>query len=159
MNEPLERSLIPFCSLTSSSPHPTLLQVAVGLGLVVSAGSLVLVPLLVAWLPDDYSARTEAPPLPWCGAHPLTRWALRIAKNLLGLVLFVAGIAMLVLPGQGLLTILAALILVDFPGKRRLERALVAKSRIRRALDWVRARAGAQPLVPPEASDGSARGA
>ena len=56
------------------------------------------------------------------------------------------GIAMLVLPGQGVLTILAALVLLDFPGKRRLERRLLLRPRLLGALNSLRARAGRPPI-------------
>ena len=44
-------------------------------------------------------------------------WGLR---NAVGLVLVTAGLAMLVLPGQGIITLLVGIILMDFPGKHRL---------------------------------------
>jgi hypothetical protein len=74
------------------------------------------------------------------------RLLLRIGKNLLGVVFVLAGIAMLVLPGQGLLTILMGLLLVEFPGKRRLELALVRRPAIRSFLDRMRARKGKPPF-------------
>ena len=49
--------------------------------------------------------------------YPVLRPLLLIAKNLLGFVLIVAGIAMLVLPGQGLLTIVVGVVLMNFPGR------------------------------------------
>ena len=57
-----------------------------------------------------------------------------------------AGLAMLVLPGQGLLTILIGLMLLDFPGKRRLERRIVARPAILAMLNRMRARRGRDPL-------------
>ena len=56
---------------------------------------------------------------------------------------------MLVLPGQGLLTIFVALVLLDFPGKLRLERWLIRKPAVRRPIDWIRAKAGREPIRPP----------
>ena len=56
------------------------------------------------------------------------------------------GGAMLVLPGQGLLTILIGLLLLEFPGKRALERRLVARPGIKTFLDRIRARRGKPPL-------------
>jgi hypothetical protein len=57
-----------------------------------------------------------------------------------------AGVAMLVLPGQGLLTLLMGFLLVDFPGKYRLERWLFARPIVRRPINWLRHRAGRVPL-------------
>jgi hypothetical protein len=80
-------------------------------------------------------------------AHPGLRLAARIGKNVLGLVLIAAGIIMFVTPGQGLLTLVLGILLLDFPGKRRLERKLVSYRRIREPIDALRARYGAAPLV------------
>jgi hypothetical protein len=68
-------------------------------------------------------------------------------KNLMGYVLIAAGIAMLVLPGQGMVTMLLGIILVDLPGKYRLERWLVARGPVFRSINWLRRRAGRDPLV------------
>jgi hypothetical protein len=108
-------------------------------------GTLVAVPLVVARLPADYFTQAH-PPAPATGAHRLVR----LGKNLLGLVIVLVGVAMLVLPGQGILTILIGLLLLDFPGKRRLERRLVQQPSIWRALNWMRAKAH-QPVLerPP----------
>ena len=67
-------------------------------------------------------------------------------KNLLGLLLMVMGVAMLVLPGQGILSILIGLSLMNFPGKYRLERYIAGRRPIRKSLNWIRARAGVEPL-------------
>lgn len=130
--------------------NPDLLDLALVGALVVSLGALIGVPLLIVRLPRDYFARAEAPAMPWTRQHPALRLLLCTLKNLCGLLLLLAGLAMLVLPGQGLLTLLAALLLLDLPGKRRLERALVRGRRLRAAMDWIRARAGRAPLQPPE---------
>jgi hypothetical protein len=53
---------------------------------------------------------------------------------------------MLVLPGQGVLTIVAGLSLAHFPGKRRLQRRLLGAPGIRALCDAIRRRAGVPPL-------------
>jgi hypothetical protein len=50
------------------------------------------------------------------------------------------------LPGQGVLTILAGLSLLSFPGKRRLQLRLLRIPAIHRAIDALRRRAGRPPL-------------
>jgi hypothetical protein len=70
----------------------------------------------------------------------------RVLKNLLGLVLVLAGIAMMLLPGQGLLTVFVGLLLLEFPGKHRLERRLIGWGPIYRAINRLRRRAGRPPL-------------
>jgi UPF0716 family protein affecting phage T7 exclusion len=67
-------------------------------------------------------------------------------KNLLGFVFVAAGIAMLVLPGQGLLTIFIGILLLDFPGKRAVERWLVRLPRVLQAANWIRQRYGRPPF-------------
>jgi hypothetical protein len=77
----------------------------------------------------------------------VVRCALLMGKNLLGYLLIAAGIAMLVLPGQGVLTILLGFILVDLPGKYRFERWLVTRPLVLRSINRLRRRAGRDPLI------------
>lgn len=112
-----------------------------------AVGSLVLVVVLLPWfvlqLPVDYfvASRRELR-----AARTPLGWVWRILRNVLGLFFVLAGAAMLVLPGQGLLTILIGLLLLEFPGKRALERKLVARPGIKAFLDRIRARRGVPPL-------------
>jgi hypothetical protein len=71
------------------------------------------------------------------------------AKNLLGLVLVFAGIIMSLpgVPGQGVLTILLGIMLLDFPGKRALETRIVGRPRVNSAVNALRARFGKPPLM------------
>nr|WP_206063674.1 hypothetical protein [Oceanimonas sp. MB9] len=55
--------------------------------------------------------------------------------------------SLLVLPGQGLLTILIALVLLSFPGKYRLERRLFMVPTVRNTVNWLRRRAERPPLI------------
>lgn len=75
-----------------------------------------------------------------------------VLRNVLGVVLFVLGALMLVLPGQGLLTILAAISVMDFRGKRALERRLMLHPRVFELLNRFRLRAGAPRLLSPAPS-------
>ena len=54
---------------------------------------------------------------------------------------------MLFTPGQGILSILMGLSLLNVPGKRSMERRIVGNPVVLRTLNAVRARAGRQPLV------------
>ena len=109
--------------------------------------SLIGVPVFIARMPPDYFSRRERRRL-GLSRPPLSALHLagRIAKNLLGLLLLVAGLVMLLAPGQGLLTIIVALLFLDFPGKRPLQRRIVASPRVLRALNALRRRAGRPPL-------------
>ena len=112
-------------------------------------GSLIAVPWLVVRIPADYFLRQRHYVDRWKPRHPLLRLAFLVLKNLFGGVLVLAGLAMLVLPGQGILTILVGLIFLDFPGKFPLERWLARQPLVLRALNWIRARAGRKPLEMP----------
>ena len=67
----------------------------------------------------------------------------------LGMLLVLLGLIMLVTPGQGILTLLVGLLLMNFPGKYQLERWLVSRRGVMRALDWLRKRKGQPPFDPP----------
>jgi Putative transmembrane protein (PGPGW) len=120
------------------------------------AASLIMLlatPVLVGWmlvqLPADYfaSPRRRTVAL-WERRHP---WWLAIvmAKNLIGIVLVLAGVVMLFTPGQGLLTIVLGILLVDFPGKHRLRRWLVTRPGVWRSINSLRERAGREPFQSP----------
>ena len=109
-------------------------------------GSLLLIPLIVARIRPDYFIERAPPPSSWTGRHPALRIAWHIGKNAAGAVLFLAGIAMLVLPGQGLLTILIGVMMLDFPGKRRMELWMVRRRGVLTAINWLRRKTGRPPL-------------
>ena len=109
--------------------------------------SLLVIPWLVVRIPVDYFAEKKRHHVPWADQHPLIRWILLTIKNLAGVVFIALGIAMLVLPGQGLLTILLGIIFLNFPGKYRLERQLIGLRPVRRVVDWLRYKAGEKPLT------------
>lgn len=109
-------------------------------------GSLLAMPWLVIRIPTDYFVRTGSEPPPSLLKRPWTRVGWRVLKNVVGVCLLLAGVTMLVLPGQGILTIIVSLVLLDFPNKRRVLRKLLARRRVRSALDAIRRRAGREPL-------------
>ena len=109
--------------------------------------SLLSLPWLVSLIPEDYFTHKQREPSKWKTLHPLTRIVLLALKNLLGLVLLAGGIFMLVFPGQGLLTILMGLFLVDYPGKYQLERRIATSPRVLSSINWLRAKRGKPPLI------------
>lgn len=115
--------------------------------LITFTGSLGLVSLILVKLPADYFCSHYDRQI-WSGRAPALRIAAAIGKNLLGIILIMAGIVMTLpgVPGQGLLTILLGIMLVDFPGKDRLERKLLYRPAVRNAIDKLRARFGKPPL-------------
>ncbi|MBM4063213.1 MAG: hypothetical protein FJ265_19270 [Planctomycetes bacterium] len=142
-DEPNEPGL--FTALWSwCEAHPGL----IGWLFVGSLASLVLValllPVIVVRLDPDYFLTSRREHARRGGP---VYWGLLLGKNLLGFLFLFAGFLMLFLPGQGLLTILIGLLLADFPGKRTLERRLVARPAILAFLNRMRARRGRSPLL------------
>ena len=111
-------------------------------------GTLMLIPVLVVRIPADYFAEKKRHRWePWAHEHPVIRWSLLIAKNLLGYIFITLGIVMLVLPGQGVLTILIGVMFINFPGKYRLERWVVTRGPVLKTINNLRQRAGRAPLL------------
>jgi hypothetical protein len=113
------------------------------ISVVVGAGSLALAAFVAVRWPSDQFKRATPPPF-LAGHAPLVRWLGIAAKNLGGTLLILLGIVMALpgVPGQGFLTILIGLTLVDFPGKRRLERKLVQRPAVLRGINQLRTRFG-----------------
>jgi hypothetical protein len=70
----------------------------------------------------------------------------------IGPALIALGIAMLVLPGQGLLTILVGLGILDLPFKHRLVGRLLSNPKVHGAIDKLRRKAGRGSLELPVSS-------
>ncbi len=112
--------------------------------------SLILIPWIITRLPLDYFIDEKRHKSSIHKQHPLVYISLILIKNLLGGILLVAGIIMLVLPGQGILTILVGLGLLDFPAKFRLMRALAKKPSVFKSMNWIRKKANVEALIRPE---------
>lgn len=117
------------------------------------AGSLLVIPLVAARIPADYFCADRRGKTQWRKRRPGLRMIVLILKNMLGLVLFLAGVLMLFLPGQGLLTIFLGIMLMDFPGKYRLERYIISRGPVLRGINWFRKRSGVAPLEVMECDD------
>jgi hypothetical protein len=126
--------------------HQAILWTLGAASIVVFFGSLLAMPALVVRIRADYFTHHKRPPGRWAGQHPVVRHLLRIGKNVLGYLFVLSGIAMLVLPGQGLLTMLVGFLMLDFPGKYRFEKWLVRRRYVLRPINWLRRRAGRSPL-------------
>jgi hypothetical protein len=90
-------------------------------------------------LPEDYLRE---------GDRSERHWTARIMRNVAGIILIGVGIVLSVpgIPGQGVLTIIAGLTLVDFPGRHRLVRALIGRPTVLRAVNRLRARFKRNPF-------------
>lgn len=130
--------------------NKTVLQWLTGFSVVLFLGSILAIPWLVARIPTDYFLQHSDGGNEFRLEHPVASMVWRLLKNLLGTVLLLAGVAMLILPGQGLLTILLGIMLIDFPGKRRLELLIIRRPSINRVVSWIRRRSGRDELQFPE---------
>jgi hypothetical protein len=109
--------------------------------------NIALVSFILIKIPADYfkeGHKTEF----WVGPNPALHAARMIGKNILGIFLIILGIILSIpgVPGQGLLTILLGVVLVDFPGKRHLERKLLGRQEIVKTIDRLRKKFDKPPL-------------
>jgi hypothetical protein len=125
--------------------HEPVLLWVVGLSAATMIVGAVIVPVLIVKMPPDYFLHRRRR-VRWHHRHPVLRALVWSLRNLLGGLLLAAGVMMLFLPGQGLLSIGVGLSVMDFPGKFRLERRLMAWGPVLKAANWVRARAGKAPI-------------
>lgn len=103
--------------------------------------SLLTLPWLITLLPNDYFQRpihNES----WT----MLRKPSNLARNSLGLLIVMSGLLMLVLPGQGLLTIFLGLAIMNFPGKYALERRIISQRGVLQTINWIRQKAGKEAL-------------
>ncbi len=133
--------------------YEALLGWLAGMSLLMFVVSLVAFPLVITFLPQDYFVRHHRDPARQTRRHPAVWLTLSILKNVLGTVLVLAGLAMLVLPGQGLLTILIGVMLANFPGKYALERRIISRPAVAKAVNRIRESAGRPPLEIPAEED------
>jgi hypothetical protein len=125
-------------------------RIGLGLGLFVVSltVSTLAVGVVMVKIPEHYFSshheRDFMPNSPW-----LVRWGAVILKNILGVVLIVIGIILSLpgVPGQGILTILLGLIMIDIPGKRPIEARIIKRPTILAAVNNLRARYQKPPLI------------
>ena len=113
-----------------------------------TALSLALVAAVVASLPTNFFEDVPAPTRrPWT-----TSWLLRsVARNVAGVLLIAIGALMSIpgVPGQGLVTVVAGLILLDIPGRHRVACAFARLPRVLAASNGIRRALRRPPLSPP----------
>lgn len=108
--------------------------------------SLAITSAAIVCLPADYFVGGRRSFMP--NSHRALRVVVIVLKNTLGIVLVVVGIVLSVpgVPGQGFLTVLIGLMLVDFPGKFAVKRWIMRRKSILRGANWIRRKAGRAPL-------------
>jgi hypothetical protein len=122
------------------------LWLGIGISLGLAAGSVLLAgAVVVRWPPDHFVRDRSADD---ANQHPVARALALVAKNLLGGFVILLGLVMALpgVPGQGLLMMIVGLTILDFPGKRRLERRVIAHPSVLRNINRLRARFDRPPL-------------
>jgi archaellum biogenesis protein FlaJ (TadC family) len=121
------------------------------------AGSLLTIaigiflgPWLILRLPADYFTYRRRQAMRATRNRPGVHLLLTTAKNVAGAILVVAGLCLFFLPGQGIITLVAGLIIMNYPGKFQLERWLVSRPKVLPALNWLRRRYGRDLLQEPD---------
>jgi hypothetical protein len=113
--------------------------------LIAFIGTLVAIPAILIRLPANYF--NEEKPHRWMNTHhPIIRKISIFLKNGVGCIFLLGGMAMLVLPGQGILTMLIGVSLIDFPGKRKFEKKLICLPGVLKTINALRQKYGKHPL-------------
>lgn len=127
---------------------PRVLAWTSGTSLLLMVVTLFVSGVLLVRLPADYFVKAQDLRPETALIQP--RWltlVLSVLRNIIGFTLLVAGIIMLVLPGQGVITIIAALLLLDFPGKFKLIGKLVASPKVQSGMNHIRKKFGKQAFT------------
>lgn len=116
------------------------------LSMVFFVGTLIAIPFILVRLPADYfDVRV---PRPWMeDHHPVLRLLGHIVKNAVGAIFLFAGFLMLFLPGQGVLTMLIGISMLDFPGKRKIEAKLIGQPTVLSVINGMRQKFNKPPLL------------
>lgn len=109
--------------------------------------NLGIVSFILVKLPADHFSKSRKTKF-WAGPRPAIHAAKVIGKNIGGLLLVALGIVLSLpgVPGQGLLTVLLGVMLLDFPGRERLEQKLLSKPSIVNTINRLRERFKKPPL-------------
>ena len=109
--------------------------------------NLGIVSFILVKLPADHFSKKRKTKF-WAGPRPAIHAAKVIGKNIAGILLVALGIVLSLpgVPGQGLLTVLLGIMLLDFPGRHRLEQKLLSKPSIVNTINRLRERFDKPPL-------------
>lgn len=119
--------------------NQTMLIWTTAISVVFVIGTLIAAPIAIVKIPDDYFLKNKR-------ERQHKSLAFRIGKNIVGWALILGGLAMLVLPGQGVIVTIIGVALADFPGKYRLQRWLITRGKILKTANKLRAKYGKPPL-------------
>ena len=125
-----------------SSMNSDLLFLLGSLSIFILIISVFMMVLIISFLPEDYfkSENRNLISSVQNSRYPLLKLFVLITKNFFGVLLLLSGILMLVLPGQGILTIITGLVFMDYPGKYKFERKLLRQKGVINSINWIRSR-------------------
>ena len=131
-----------------SSMNSDLLFLLGSLSIFILIISVFMMVLIISFLPEDYfkSENRNLISSVQNSRYPLLKLLVLITKNFFGILLLMSGILMLVLPGQGILTIITGLVFMDYPGKYKFERKLLKQKGVINSINWIRSRLSKPPL-------------
>lgn len=112
---------------------------------IIFLGSLLSIRWLVSLIPSDYFVNRKESKFKL--NYPVTWIVYTIIKNIFGYILILGGILMLILPGQGLITIFIGLMLSNYPGKYTIEKKIIATPKILKSINWLRKKSNEPPLI------------
>ncbi len=112
--------------------------------------SLLLIPFLISRASAGYFLTHPTIVEQRHKRHPAIALVIKIIRNGLGGFLCFAGVIMLFLPGQGLLTILIGVSLLDVPGRQKVLNMLIHRHSIQHALNWIRKKTGRPSFQFPD---------
>lgn len=115
-------------------------------GILMAITSALTLPWVLVRLPADYFVLEHKT----THQRSLLGWFIWLLRNSLALILFIFGILMLVLPGQGLLTIFISVGISTAPGKYWLERTIIRRPTVFKSVNWIRQRYQRQPMIHPD---------
>ena len=107
--------------------------------------SLLSIGRLVSLIPSDYFINRKESKFKL--NYPVAWIVSVVIKNIFGYILIFGGILMLILPGQGLITIFVGLLLSNYPGKYSIEKRIIATPKILKSINWLRKRSNEPPLI------------
>ena len=125
-----------------SSMNSDLLFLLGSLSIFILIISVFMMVLIISFLPEDYfkSENRNLISSVQNSRYPLLKLLVLITKNFFGVLLLLSGILMLVLPGQGILTIITGLVFMDYPGKYKFERKPLRQKGVINSINWIRSR-------------------
>lgn len=128
------------------SDHENLLLWLAAVSFIVFFASLLLIPWIVTKIPSDYFTHPKRQKYLWSDQPKIVRYLFVFLKNILGVMLVLGGITLLFFPGQGIVTMMIGLLIIDFPYKYKVERWIIKHPVVLRSINRLRKKAKQRPL-------------